>query len=292
MAFHPAHWLVWLCLWPVLALQPTGEPVRYPPEESATDQRSRYPVQLLELALHKAGGQYVAVPASVPASQSRNLLLLAANQGIDVFWTVTSWQREQQLLAVPVPIDRGLFGWRLLLIREGEQPRYSAITELAALANWSGGQGHDWPDAQILRAAGLRIETSPSYDGLFGMLLRRHIDYFPRSVAELWQELDAQQDQPIALEQTLALHYPSAQYFFVHPDNQPLAAALELGLRRAIEDGSFLSLFEQHYGRLIAKAGLGRRRVLELSNPQLPSSAPLADRSLWFSPDTPSQGAD
>lgn len=260
------------------------QPVRYPPEETAIDQRARYPVQLLDLALEKSGQAYRAVPASVPAQQSRNLLLLAAGQGIDVFWTVTSHEREQQLLPIRIPIDRGLFGWRLLLIRNGDQPRFTAIESAAELASWLGAQGHDWPDTEILRAAGLRIESSASYEGLFGMLSRGHIDYFPRSVAEVWRELDSHREQPIRLEQSLALHYPSAQYFFVHPQNHALAQAIEAGLRRAIADGSFARLFNQHYGQVLARADLGKRRILELENPLLPPSAPLDDPALWLDP--------
>lgn len=268
-----------------LAVEAAGRVVTYPPGESNRDPRLRYPVQVLELALEKAGGQFVAAPSSVNAQQSRNLMLLAAHQGLDVLWTVTSEAREQELRPIRIPIDRGLFGWRLLLIRAADQARFDAVHSLDQLTALRGGQGHDWPDTPVLQGAGLAIETSPSYEGLFAMLGRGHIDYFPRSVAEIWAELALRTDQPIALEQTLVLHYPSALYFFVNLEDAALAEAIERGLRRAIADGSFYELFKRQYGPAIERAALQQRRVIELPNPLLPEATPLADKPLWFSPE-------
>ncbi|MBD8526778.1 hypothetical protein [Pseudomarimonas arenosa] len=275
-----------LALLPELrAESPRGQVVLYPPGESSRDPRSRYPVQVLELALQRAGHSFIAMPSEVHAQQSRNLLLLAERKGIDVLWTVTSEQRERDLRPIRIPIDRGLFGWRLLLIRQGDQARFDRIDSLHALAGLRGGQGHDWPDTPVLESAGLKIETAPHYEGLFAMLARGHIDYFPRSVAEVWAELALRQDQSMALENTLVLHYPSALYFFVHPDNQPLAEAIERGLRQALADGSFLALFRQQFGSAIERARLTDRRILSLANPLLPQRTPVAESALWFRPD-------
>jgi hypothetical protein len=111
-----------------------------------------------------------------------------------------------------------------------------------------------------------------------------HIEYFPHSVAEVWDELDAHQARQLDVAEGVVLHYRQALYYFVHKDNAPLAAAIEQGLRRAIADGTMGTLFDRHHGAAIARAGLARRTVIALANPTVPAATPLAERALWFVP--------
>ena len=85
----------------------------YPQAESANDNRSNYPLQLLELALTKAGVEHVLQPSSSKMPQGRALIQLAAGHDVDVVWSMTSRQREQDLLPIRIPIDKGLLGWRI-----------------------------------------------------------------------------------------------------------------------------------------------------------------------------------
>ena len=86
---------------------------------------------------------------------------------------MTSDVRERELLPLRFPLDRGLMGWRLLLVRRSEQQRFAGIRSLDGLASMTAGQMHDWPDTQILRANGLKVGTGSSYSSLFAMLARR-----------------------------------------------------------------------------------------------------------------------
>lgn len=256
--------------------------VIYPRPESVDDARTSYPVALLRLSLFKAGDAYRLAPSPVRTQQGRSMRLLEQGKLIDLVWTVTSHERERTLLPVRIPIDRGLIGWRLLLIRSQDSARMAAVRTKAALAPWRAGQGHDWPDAEVLRANGLDVHTSTSYARLFNMLERGHIEYFPRSVGEIWNELDARASLPLSVAEGIVLHYPEALYFFVNRSNQALAVAIERGLRMAIADGSMDALFERYYGAAIARAALGRRTVLALHNPLLPAATPLNDPTLWW----------
>lgn len=257
--------------------------VVYPRPESATDSRPDYPIELLQLALQKSAADFQLQPSRQHMTQSRSLRLLAAKTGVDVVWTVTTTEREQQLRPIRLPLDRGLLGWRLLLIHRDDLTRFSAIAP-AQLAQLRAGQGHDWPDTQILRANGFAIHGNPSYDGLFAMLARRHIDYFPRAVAEHTAELRARPDLPLTVAPDVVLHYPLPLYFFVHRENDRLATAIESGLRIALRDGSWLALFRQYYREAIAVAALPSRRVIALTNPDLPAATPLNEPALWFVP--------
>lgn len=256
--------------------------VTYPRPESLSDERASYPIALLKLSLRKAGDPYLLAASAVRTQQGRSLRLLEQGKGIDLLWTVTSRAREQAFLPVRIPIDRGLIGWRLLLIRQQDRALFASRTSAAALASLRAGQGHDWPDTDVLRANGLTVTTSTSYERLFKMLQLGHVQYFPRAVTEVWDELDGHTEPPLEVADRVVLHYPEALYFFVNKSNTALAAAIEKGLRIAIADGSMEALFQQYFGAAIERAGLQRRTIVRLTNPLLPAATPLAEPALWF----------
>lgn len=262
----------------------TRDTVVYARPTGDIDREGSYPVDLLQLALVKSGRGFSLLASSGPIPQARAIHLLRAGEVIDVLWTVTSPEREDLLLPIRIPIDRGIYGWRLFLIRADDQKRFDAVRTLDDLAALHAGQGHDWPDLPILRAAGLEVVGGSSYGGLFGMLARGRIDYFPRAVPEVWAELQERRHLPLQVEQGLALHYPSAMYFFVAPDNTELAQALTLGLERALADGSFKALFQRYFGAAIRRSRLTERRVFEIANPQQPELRDRSDARLWFRP--------
>lgn len=258
--------------------------VYYPQPESSDDRRASYPAAVLRLCEQYLEQQYQFKPSAVHAQQSRNLLLLQQGRGLDVVWTVSNAERERQLLPVRIPLDRGLIGWRLLLIRQQDAQRFADISSLPQLAAMIGGQGHDWPDVEVLRANGLNLSTSTTYQGLFDMLARGHIEYFPRSVAEIWPESSAHSHKGLVVDPTLALHYPGLLYFFVNRQNTQLAEALTSCLQQATEDGSLQQLFYTYYGFAIKLAALGQRQILTLALPEQSVAVPELDDRYWFTP--------
>lgn len=283
----PMRLLLSLVLPAVLACaMPTGSaaPLRvlHPAQETVGDARSRYPLAVLHLALLRSGQRARIGPTPLRATQERLLRLVEDGRHLDVMWTATTGERERRLRPVRFPIDRGLIGWRVLLVRRDALPRFvPGIDPKGALALLLGAQGHDWPDLAILRGNGLRVASSPAYEGLFAMLARGHVDYVPRSVLEAGDELAARPNAGLAIEPHLLLRYPSALYFFVHPGNTALAQALETGLERAQADGSLQRLFDQAHGATLAGLALDRRVVLALRNPLQPPGLPLHRCELW-----------
>src|SRR5262249_37190127 len=161
-------------------------------------------------------------PSPVTMPQSRSLLEVE-HGNLDVCWSVATRERDARLRAISIPIDFGLIGWRVLLIRRDAAAKFSEIRTLSDLAPRTAGpagQGHDWPDLPILRANGLTVVPSSTYEGLFQMLARRRIDYVPRAVSEFAGELDEHASLPLAIEPALMIHYPSAIYFFVARGNE------------------------------------------------------------------------
>lgn len=266
-----------------------GAPVRLPRHVSMPDPQLGYVHRIVELALNRAGSRLAIRPVDLDMTQGRTLVELAAGRSpIDVMWTVTDRQREASgLLPVRIPIDRGLMGWRLLLVRRSELPEWAGVRTLKDLRGRLAGQGHDWPDTTILRANGLQVGTSSGYEALFRMLAAGRVDYFPRSILEIDAELAGGRHPTLAIAPGLMLHYPAAAYLFVSPTRPDLAAELRAGLEVAVADGSFQRLHREQYGATFKAHPVAPGAVLLLSNPLLPPETPLQRRELWLQPGEP-----
>lgn len=260
--------------------------VSLPHHLSAADPQLPYMTRVVTLALQRAGHTADVRLVDLEMSQGRSLLELARGTSpMDVMWTVTDRQREASgLLPVRVPIDRGLMGWRLLLVRKSELPRWRRLRDLGELRQLRAGQGHDWPDTAILRANGLQVETSSNYESLFRMLAGNRFDYFPRAILEVDAEMAGDRYPDLAIAPNLMLHYPAAAYLFVSPTRPELAAALKAGLEAAVADGSFQRLHREQYGAVLKAHPISANRVLRLSNPLLPAETPVQRRELWLQP--------
>ncbi len=266
------------------------EVIQYPAPVSERDPRDLYIIELLRLALDKtvdSHGPYRLEPASEALTQSRALAELSTGRELDVVWSMTSIEREQLARPIRIPLLKGLLGYRLLIIRDEDAPWFADVDSLDPLREVRAGQGHDWPDVDILNANGLSVVRASSYDSLFLMLDQGRFDYLPRGLTEAWAELDQRPEMAITVAPGLLLYYPTAAYFFVAPDNAPLAERLTQGLERAIADGSFDRLFFNHpqHKEALARTRASARRVLTLDNPVLPAETPLDRPALWYRPD-------
>jgi hypothetical protein len=252
--------------------------VTYPKQESANG----YPAQVLRLALQEAGADFQLQPSDTAMPQGRALQQLAAGENVDVVWSMTSKERELKLRPIRIPIDKGLLGWRLFLINKSNAATFARVKTLDDLRKLQAGQGHDWPDTEILRYNGLTVQGSASYEGLFKMLRAKRFDYFPRSIIEIWDEQNAYGATDFEIEKTVLLHYPTAFYFFVNKNNRALAKTVETGLNAAIQNGKFEKLFQQTYGDVLQRAHVHTRTKLQLANPLLPLATPLERKELWI----------
>ncbi len=283
-------WRVRLSLLPLLlcwsAAVFSAEPVKliYGQSIQPDDVTQLYPLELLNAAFAKVGVEVHLQRASTGMVQQRSLKAIAAAENVDVFWSMTSIEREQQLLPVRIPIDKGLYGWRLLLLARDRPLPLPRLHDLRSLQQLTLLQGHDWPDATILQKNELKVLTSSQYTSLFSMLAKHRGDAFPRAVLEIWPE-QARQPDLFQVESDIVLHYPTALYFFFNKNQQQLAQQLEAGLNAMIRSGEFELLFQRYFAEALARSCLGRRHVLQLHNPLLPLDTPLTRAELWYKPD-------
>ena len=277
----------WLCglllasLLPHLQADDSGT-LRYPRRADGDEFRSLYALAQLQLALDKAGSPLRLEPSYYSMEQERALVNLEHNDRLDVAWSMTSIEREQRLLPVRIPLDKGLFGWRIALLPKSRAQLLKDVRNLDDLRQFSAGQGHDWPDSAILRSHGLPVKVSSNYGSLFRMLQAQRFDYFPRSVIEIWDELEHPRARQLIVDPHVLLHYPTAMYFFFSRKRPELAETVRIGMEKAIADGSFERLFQQHFAASLQRTQLDQRQLIELHNPLLPSATPLQRRELWF----------
>ena len=264
------------------------ERIRIQDLEKIHDPIATYIVEILALAIKKSGEAYTIEKLSgetIP--QVRQILDMSHNRGqLDVIWTMTSDERESQILPIRVPIDKGFFGWRIAFIH-GDQPQLlHSVKTMADLAQFKAGQGYLWPDTEILRSNGLPVVTG-SDETLANMLTAKRFDYFPRPIIAIWNEQKNQKEfSKLAIDTTFVLHYPTAFYFFVAPKQTKLAADLTKGLERAVADGSFDVVFNKYFHSYIQQADINNRIIFELNNPLIkPNSLPLDKEKFWFNPE-------
>jgi len=242
-------------------------------------------VDILELALSKSAPEMEI--RKISWANNPEPWTDALTQGeLSVVWFGTLPRYEQELLPIRIPVLKGLLGYRIFVIRKGEQQLFNRVHSLSQLKNLIAGQGTLWGDRLILEANGLPIKAAPGHSQLFSMLSGGQIDYVPRALHEPWSELPQFPELDLAVEQHLLLIYPFPMYFFVAPGNQALHDTIYRGLEMAIEDGSFDALFFSHPAiqTMLSQANPGQRTVLRLINPYLSPETPFYRQEFWLDP--------
>lgn len=264
----------------------------YPASEIPGDTRFNDLIELLRTALEKTSAEYGPFemgPAPVVMSKARYMAALQLNSGeINIVWTSTSHEMEQQYLPLRIPLRRGLLGYRIMLIHKDMQSRLDQVKTLDDFKKLNVGQGLGWNDSLLYEGIGMQV-TRAKYGNLFAMTALKRFDVFPRGVNEIFQEHEthSKEHAELAIEKNLLLYYPWPYYFFFNKQDQARARRVEAGLRKMLKDGSFDSIFQKYHAKSIAQANLKGRRLLRLQNPLLPKETPLADSSLWFDASLP-----
>jgi ABC-type amino acid transport substrate-binding protein len=283
-----------ICLLALHAALAAADPMVYifPRSLSMVDSQYMYDYDLLRLSLEKTRaefGPYELRPSDIGMSQARAAEEIHAGSGkVNIFARSTAVEHEARMLPVRIPLDKGLISYRVFLIREDDQWRFSSVRTLDDLRKLSVGSYTTWADTKILRDNGFNVVTGESYEGLFRMLVANRFDFFSRSVDEAYREYDERKEllPTMRVEEGLLLYFPTTRYFFVQrsPNGEKLAKRVESGLNMMIKDGSFDVLFKKYKGALIDRAHLKSRRVFRIPNPYLSPETPLGRKELWYDP--------
>lgn len=275
-----AYSIFLLCLAPCNCSWADELQVRYPfVQHPYYTKRDVYYIKLLILALERSGESFQLQGVKLPEYSEKRSVILLQNDQYDVHWLNTTPERERELLPVRVPLDKGAIGWRLFFIRPEMQPTFDRIQIAKDFKPYIFVQGHDWADVPILLSNGFAVEQSSNWAGLFKMVAMDRAQGFPRSIVEIVAERDEDVAKSLVIEKNLILHYPAAYYFFVNRNNKRLGDALERGLVKSIQDGSFDELYFSTFGAAISQLNLEKRRIISIANPALTTE----NAEFWFS---------
>ena len=191
---------------------------------------------------------------------------------------------REDVLHVPIPIVKGLSGFRVMLIRDGEQERFNLLAKEGTLKDTRIGQGHGWIDVNIYADNGIRVTTSPHFQSLFSMLSKGRFDALPIGADMVLNHFESSHEHVnnLAIEESFLIYYPMPVYIFVSKKFPKLAVRIEYGLRQLIKSGEMDKIFQEHYGEIIDRLQLNKRRMFILENKYLIPDVPLHDKEMWF----------
>ncbi|MDQ7990256.1 MAG: hypothetical protein REI09_11540 [Candidatus Dactylopiibacterium sp.] len=271
-----------------------AEPMHFihPPPENADDRRYTYYWELLDAALRVTRadhGDYRITPYPTPMNFSRAVAEVEAARpgGVNITTRATNFELETRLRAIPLPLDKGLLGYRMFLVTPETQHRLDAeVRNLDDLKHFRIGQNRAWTDSLILGDNGFRLVLTDSYEGLFPMLAAKRFDLLSRGVIEIADEWKTYRRSlpELRIEQHLLLVYPMPRYFFVArtPEGERMAVRITEGLLRLARSGEFDRLYTGYKKAVLAGLELSGRRVFRLTNTQLSRAAPPPDDPFWW----------
>lgn len=249
-----------------------------------TTDNDRYALKMLQLANNHLDNKYQISSETGEQRTSARYVSDVMSNNIDIMWTATDMEMERDLLPVRIPLYKGMLGHRIFLIHKGDQYKFDQVKTFADLQKLKLGQGTTWADTKILESNGLQVVKTNKYKGLLYMLDGGRFDAFPRGVQEPWGEVNGTPGLELDIDKHIMLVYKMPFYMFVNKNNTQVAKDVELGLNRAIADGSFDKIFlaEPSVQKVIENADLKHRLVFQLQNPDLPKETPVNRPELWL----------
>jgi hypothetical protein len=245
-----------------------------------------YPYRMIKAALEATGRPHVLrlTDGELPSMRAFREL---GRGFFNVMDTGAAPRMAEEARILPFPLDLGLSGYRLMLARRDRLPELRAIRTLDDLRRLRFGQGPDWVDGYILRAAGLKV-VEAEFLALFRMLEAGRFDVFPLGAdeADLLLSRFGEQAPSVVVLQDWCVHYRFARVLAVRPSESAVYDALQDGLGRLYGDGRALAILSRdpRLGPLLD----GRRRlpgrIFELPNPQWAAPYQAIPEHLFFKP--------
>ena len=219
-------------------------------------------------------GPYRFVP-SESMEQGRAIRQMELKGNLDIALFAPNEKRRNSALAIPIPVTGSLLGYRICLIRKGEQGRFNGVKNLEGFINNELliGQHQTWSDTNILRSNGLSLWTTYKYRLLFAQLVNQRFDCFSRGANEVLQEYYAHGYKGLEIERNIVFYYPLPLYFFVNKAQPKLALRVEKGMRILIDSGEYKRMFIHYFSDTIKLLKLPERTMIELQNPLITEQA-------------------
>lgn len=210
--------------------------------------------------------------ASMQSGDLINVAIIAANK---------EW--DQKTIAIRTPIRGGTLSYRLLLANKEDAQYLSSISTLPELKKLVAGLQNDWSTTEIFKTSSIPRIISQNFEGLFLMLDRHRIDYIPRAIYEIFDELSSRNNklENVMIAPNVALYIPMVSYIYVSPQEKIIAARLTLGLKKLTQSGELRRIFDKYYAKDIALSQLKGRNIIRINNPYFNDLNPLNTENIW-----------
>lgn len=231
---------------------------------------------LVRAALYAAGMQ--ATFADAPqGNERRNLYQIShGHTHIDMMPATPARLRlveQGKLRMVPIPLDRGLLGWRINLLLASQHDKLAQVRTAADLAQFSMGQNVGWMDVEIYRAAGIPTKEIKHWsNGEFAEQMEAgFLDLFPLGLEETLNYFlpHFQKYYPqLTVDPYLLVRYPWFRFVWVAPgpDTEALYQALQTGFDRIVANGQFMRVWNQYRHPPDARF-FRERTTIDIANP-------------------------
>lgn len=231
----------------------------------------------LTRAAMRAGGMEAAFVDAPQSNERRNLFMISTGQThVDLMPATPTRLRlveQGKLRMIPIPLDRGLLGYRLNLLLASQREKLAQVKTVSDLAHFSMGQAEGWMDIEIYRSAGIPTKEIKHWsDGEFAEQMEAgFLDLFPlgaeESLSFFLPHFQKKYPQLIA-DPYLLVRYPWFRFVWVSPkaDADALYAALQRGFDKLVADGRFLRIWNQ-YRTPPPDAFFDQRTVIDIKNP-------------------------
>ncbi len=206
-----------------------------------------YEVGLLEIALEHLDGDHSLSLLPSGANQSRALSMIVDGKApYNIYFSGYSPSREATLRMVPIPLTRGLLGYRLLLTKRELLPEITLLTTVAQLKERvTLGVNIGWPDMDILRHAGFQVVSG----SVIRLMQGDRVQAIPIGLHERNIFLSRFNDPAIdtaayTISDNHLIAYRFDSFFYVAKEDRKRAMLIKRGLENAYASGAFMKYFE------------------------------------------------
>lgn len=243
-----------------------------------TQSRQQYEREVLETVLNAtvaSYGQWQLQEDLTDYPLAADEASVFRSKGFDIFGTVAGNAKlaDEKKTLIPLPLMKGLLGYRILIIRAEDKAKFAAIKSAQQLQKLRMGIPKTWADAELFRHNGYQVEEKGSFDDLFERLENNEFDYVTfgaNEVSGVFSERAAASGK-LVVESSLVVFYPFPLVFYVNPDNKILAERVTSGLQVISSNGVLDTIFKRYFAADLTAVNVPARTMISLKNPILPS---------------------
>ena len=243
-----------------------------------TQSRQQYEREVLETVLNAtvaSYGQWQLQEDLTDYPLAADEASVFRSKGFDIFGTVAGNAKlaDEKKTLIPLPLMKGLLGYRILIIRAEDKAKFAAIKSAQQLQKLRMGIPKTWADAELFRHNGYQVEEKGNFDDLFERLENNEFDYVTfgaNEVSGVFSERAAASGK-LVVESSLVVFYPFPLVFYVNPDNKILAERVTSGLQAISRNGVLDTIFKRYFAADLTAVNVRARRMISLKNPILPS---------------------